>query len=165
MTTALLAPGIEKKTPAPRRAMDVSRYLEEEVDRVLNDFGLRTQWPFAPTVLRKDEAIWAPDLEVEEKGGMLHMRVDLPGMKREDVTVEIAEGMLTVQGERKREEERKEKGYYRTERSYGRFSRSITLPDGARLDSAKATFANGVLEIMMSVKEAETPAVRQLVIG
>ena len=73
--------------------------------------------------------------------------------------------MLTIEGERKHEEQRKEKDYYRSERSYGRFARTITLPEGAQLDTAKATFADGMLEITMKVRAPESPALRRLVIG
>jgi len=158
----LMIPPAESKAPA-RRALDVSRYVAEEMDRLFNEFGVRNHWPFVP-VSSRDE-LWIPPVEVEEKDGEFHVRVELPGMKKEEVKVDLAEGVLTIDGERKHDEQRKEKDYYRTERSYGRFVRTITLPEGAKLDTAKALFADGMLEITMKVKTPETPALRRLVIG
>ena len=133
------------------------------MDRLFNEFGVRSHWPFAPMASRDEQ--WVPPIEVEEKEGAFHVRVELPGLKKEEVKVNLVEGMLTIEGERKHEEQRKEKDYYRTERSYGRFARTITLPEGAQLDTAKATFADGMLEITMKVKAPESPALRRLVIG
>jgi HSP20 family protein len=160
----LMAPPVESRVPTARRAFDVSRYVAEEMDRLFNEFGVRTHWPFVP-MTAKEDTVWMPALEVDEKDSVFRVRIDLPGMKKEDVKVDIAEGMLTIEGERKQEDQRKEKDYYRTERSYGRFARTITVPEGAQLDTAKASFADGVLEITMSVKTAERPTARQLVIG
>ena len=158
----LSIPPPESKAPT-RRALDVSRYVAEEMDRLFNEFGVRNHWPFAPMTAR--EELWMPPVEVEEKEGVFRVRVELPGLKKEEVKVDLAEGVLTIEGERKHEEQRKEKDYYRTERSYGRFARTITLPEGAQLDTAKATFADGMLEITMKVKAPESPALRRLVIG
>jgi len=159
----MLAPPAETKPSPPRRPFDVSRYVAQEMDRLFNEFGVRTHWPFVPLADR-DEGIWMPELEVEEKDGIFRVRVDLPGMKKEDVKVDLAEGLLTVKGERTRETERKEKDYFRSERSYGRFVRTVTLPEGAKLDTAKATFADGVLDITMTITP-DVPAARRLVIG
>jgi HSP20 family protein len=158
----LMIPAGESKAPA-RRALDVSRYVAEEMDRLFNEFGVRSHWPFAPLSARDE--LWTPPVEVEEKEGVFHVRVELPGMKKEEVKVDLVEGMLTIEGERKHEEQRKEKDYYRTERSYGRFARTLTLPEGAQLDTAKAAFADGMLEITIKVKTPESPALRRLVIG
>ena len=160
---ATLMNPVEKKLPL-RRSFDVSRYVAEEMDRLFNEFGVRSHWPFVPVSAREDLA-WMPPVEVEEKEGRFLVRVELPGMRKEDVKVDLAEGLLTIEGERKHEEERKEKDYYRTERSYGRFARTITLPAEAQVDTATASFADGVLEIAMKVKAPETPASRRLVIG
>jgi HSP20 family protein len=92
---------------------------------------------------------WAPDIDVFQKNNELTIRADLPGLKREDVTVEITDDSVYIQGERRREHEEEREGYYRSERSYGSFSRLIPLPDGAITEQAKATFKDGVLEITM----------------
>ena len=72
---------------------------------------------------------------------------DLPGMKQEDIQIEVGDDLLTIQGERRNEFEDTQEGYYRSERSYGSFSRAIPLPEGVDAEQAKASFENGVLKI------------------
>jgi HSP20 family protein len=74
-------------------------------------------------------------------------RIDLPGMKKEDVTVEVTDGHLVLSGERKRETEETKANIYRKEREYGSFYRVVPLPEGVKLEDVKATFVNGVLEV------------------
>jgi HSP20 family protein len=90
---------------------------------------------------------WVPAMDLVETDDHLVLRADLPGMKRDDVEIEIKDGALTVSGERKAEHEENAEGYYRVERAYGRFSRSLTLPDGIEPDAVEASFADGVLEV------------------
>jgi HSP20 family protein len=90
---------------------------------------------------------WIPNLDVFEKDNRLIARVDLPGMKREDIKVEVNEGYLAISGERKKEVEEKKENLYRCEREYGTFHRAFALPEGTRADAVKATFENGVLEV------------------
>src|SRR5579885_1340577 len=96
---------------------------------------------------------WSPAIEVTEANGQLKVHADLPGLKPEDVRVEVQDDQLIIQGERKHEHEEKKKGLYRSERHYGQFYRAIPLPEGAATEQAKAQFANGVLEISMPVPE------------
>jgi HSP20 family protein len=81
------------------------------------------------------------------------VRADLPGLKREDVNIEVRDDELILSGERRSEHEESEGGYYRSERSYGSFYRSIPLPEGVDADTAKARFDNGVLEITMQAPQ------------
>jgi HSP20 family protein len=90
---------------------------------------------------------WTPMVDVFEKDKRLVTRVDLPGMKKEDVKVEVTDGNLTISGERKREFEEKTDNLFRCEREYGSFFRSVPLPEGARVEDVQATFVDGVLEI------------------
>jgi HSP20 family protein len=140
------------------------RHFAQEMDRMFGDFGLRSRWPFT-SLAETESAFWAPDLEVTQDQGKLQVRLDLPGLRKDDVKVEITDEALIVQGERRQEEEKKDKGYYRTERSYGRFYRSVALPEGAQPESATATFADGVLEITMNVSAPKPAAARRLEIG
>jgi HSP20 family protein len=98
---------------------------------------------------------WIPAMDLVETADHLVLRADLPGMSEEDIEIEIKDGVLTVSGERKTEHEDKGEGYHRVERSFGRFSRSLTLPDGIDADSVNASFDRGVLEVKIP-KPAET---------
>jgi HSP20 family protein len=98
---------------------------------------------------------WIPAMDLVETANHLVLRADLPGMSEEDIEIEIKDGVLTVSGERKTEHEDKGEGYHRVERSFGRFSRSLTLPDGIDADSVNASFDRGVLEVKIP-KPAET---------
>ena len=90
---------------------------------------------------------WIPPMDLVEAEDALVLRADLPGMAEEDVAIEIKDNVLTISGERKSEHEEKGESFYRAERAFGSFSRSLTLPDGVDPDAVKASFANGVLEV------------------
>jgi HSP20 family protein len=86
-----------------------------------------------------------------------HVDVDLPGVKKEDIKVDINKGILTINGERKLKEEVKEEDYYKVETYFGKFSRSFTLPDNADIENIEASSDNGVLEIVIpKLKEDHT---------
>jgi HSP20 family protein len=93
------------------------------------------------------EAGWTPVVDVVTEGEDMVIRAELPGMKREDVDVSFQNGVLTISGERKEEEERKEANYLVKERRYGSFSRSMTLPEGVDESKIKASFKEGLLEV------------------
>ncbi len=97
---------------------------------------------------------WTPAVEVFQRNNELTIKADLPGLKREEVSVDLTEDTVTIQGERKREQQEEREGYYRSERSYGGFCRVVRLPEGAISDRAKATFRDGVLEITMPAPPA-----------
>ena len=92
---------------------------------------------------------WSPAIDVFQRGNDLVIRADVPGLSKDDVTVDIADDQLTIRGERRYDHEEERDGVFRSERSYGSFSRVVPLPQGAIADSAKATFNNGVLEIVV----------------
>ena len=127
----------------------------DEMDRVFDDFGLGRGW-LAPRLgydwlrspLQRVEG-WLPDIEMLQRNNELVIRADLPGLAKDDVKVEITENAVTIQGERRREHKEEKAGVYRSERSYGSFSRVVALPEGAITDQAKANFKDGVLEITM----------------
>lgn len=98
--------------------------------------------------------IWSPSIDIHEKEGNLVISADLPGVTKDDVKVEVTNEGICIQGERKREHEERREGYYRTERSYGGFSRIIPLPEGANTDQAKAQFKDGVLEVTVPIPES-----------
>ena len=108
-----------------------------------------------PRVGEFGRAVWTPEVEVFERDGQFIVRADLPGLKKEDVKVEIVEGALTVSGERKEEKEEKGEGFYRSERTYGSFFRRIPLPEGLKTEEAAANFKDGVLEVTMPAPKRE----------
>ena len=90
---------------------------------------------------------WVPPMDLVEAEGHYVLEADLPGLSDGDVKIEVADDTLTVSGERKLARERSERGWYRIERSFGSFSRSLTLPEGVDADAITAGFHDGVLEV------------------
>ena len=143
---------LEKPVMKPRK-LGLFDQLRDEMDRMFDvpapRFGL-APWR---------EITFVPALEITEKDNKLFVKADLPGMKKEDVKVEVALEGITITGERKEEKEEKKEGYFRTERLYGAFERFVPLPDGAVLDKAIAEFKDGVLMVTVplgNVPKAET---------
>ena len=143
------------------------RPINREFDQLFEDFlefaGFGRDW-MAPFGGRSGlgrgageigRNLWSPQLEVFERGGQLIVHADLPGMNREDVKVDVVDNMLVIQGERRQQREEDEEGYYRSERSYGSFHRSIPLPEGVNEDEIKATFRDGVLQVTMPAPQRQ----------
>ncbi|ABG05249.1 heat shock protein Hsp20 [Rubrobacter xylanophilus DSM 9941] len=103
-----------------------------------------------------DLAEWAPAIDVYSKDGDLVIKAELPGMKPEDVDITLQEGVLTISGERKAEEEREGAGYFVRERRYGSFRRSMRLPEGVDESKIHARFEDGVLEVVVEGAGAVT---------
>ena len=101
-------------------------------------------------------AAWAPAIEVLERDGKYIARAELPGMKPEDVKLEVTDEAIVIQGERKVEHEETKDGVHLTERQYGQFSRRIPLPDGAKIDEVRAKFENGILEVTVPLQEQQS---------
>jgi len=121
------------------------RQMTTELDRVFDDWQLFRR----PKLFAKEleSATWSPKIDVMEKSDRMVTRVDLPGMTKKDITVEVKEGYLILSGERKRESEETKENWYRAEREYGRFYRAVPLPEGVKVGDIKAAFADGVLEV------------------
>ena len=137
------------------------RRFAEDMERLFEDFhdfrfGSLFGREFFPFTKEFEHVDWVPKIEVSEDNGELIVRADLPGLKKDDVKAELTNEALTLSGERKEEKEEKREGYYRSERSYGSFYRYIPLPQGAKTDTAKAEFHDGVLEVKMQVPKSET---------
>jgi HSP20 family protein len=129
------------------------RRLSEDMDQLF------TQLVAAPTgratgPLATAPVDWMPALETFERDGKLVLQADLPGLGVDDVTIEIDDGVLTLSGERRIEREFDDNGTRRTERQYGRFMRSIGLPEGVRAEDVQASFHDGVLEITVPLPQA-----------
>lgn len=100
-------------------------------------------------------SLWYPQIEVSQRGGNLVVCADLPGIRKEDVHLEIHDDYLVLEGERRQESEENQGGVYRSERSYGRFYRTIPLPDGVNPEQVRANFKDGVLEVKVPMPTAE----------
>lgn len=137
------------------------RQMASELDRMFDDWP-SFRWPSFRSTTPKGSITWAPRIEVLEKGNRLVTRVELPGMKKEDVSVEVTDGQLTVSGERKHESEESKGGVYRSEREYGSFYRAVPLPEGVTLDEVKATFADGVLEVSVPLPARAVAPVKKV---
>ena len=105
---------------------------------------------------------WMPAIEAFQRGDEFVIRAEVPGMTRQDLTVEAGDDSLTIRGERKHEREEDREGVFWSERNYGSFTRTIPLPPGTISDSAKATFTNGILEVVMKAPSAETRRGRKI---
>jgi HSP20 family protein len=128
----------------------------EELGRRFDDFFGR---PFLPRVWRRfspEEMAWSPNIDVMEKEDKFIVKVELPGVKEEDVDVSVTGDMLTISGEKQAESEVKKKGYYYSESSYGSFSRSVTMPSTVDASKIEASYDKGVLEITLP----KTPEVK-----
>jgi HSP20 family protein len=99
------------------------------------------------------EAEFAPPVEVGETNEEVFVNIQVPGMKKEEVNVQLTEGALSVKGERKEEKEEKKKNFYRREFGYGSFARTIGLPEEVEIDKAVATLDNGVLKVRIPKTE------------
>ncbi len=126
------------------------RRLSDEMDRAFaSTFGLSRGF---------GEGGWSPPVEVRERNGNLEICAELPGLSKDDVKVECTEEGITIEGEKRREQESNEGGYHRSERSYGHFYRMIPLPEGTDTSKVKAEFKNGVLQIQAPLSEEHRKA-------
>lgn len=136
-----------------------------EIDRFFDDFGFERGLSFpALGGFTQTDFDWSPQTEVFQRGDQLVIRADLPGMSKDDIDVDIDDDRITIRGERRSEREDNEEGFFRSERSYGSFYRSIPLERGIDADEAKADFRNGVLEITMPLPARKTQG-RRIEIG
>src|SRR3989441_2352195 len=134
----------------------------EEMDNLFEDSNCRRD-RLAPVFGNELGAgIWSPQVEMLQHNGELIVRADLPGLTKDDVKVEVTDNAITIEGERHGEEEEKREGFYRSERSYGKFYRRLPIPEGVNIKDAEATFQNGVLEVKMKTSKREQQKSRRL---
>jgi HSP20 family protein len=100
---------------------------------------------------------WRPLMDVAETKDGISLKIEVPGVRQEDISISLEDNALTVKGERKHESEVSDEGYKRVERSYGTFQRSVLLPQTVDVNRVKATYKDGVLEIQLPKKEEAQP--------
>jgi HSP20 family protein len=132
------------------RPFELLRQMRQEVDRILGGLGLGGE-----------SAGWTPALEVLEREDSLVVRAELPGIGEDDVKLRLTDEGLVMEGERKAETAERREGLFGSERSYGRFRRVVPLPEGVEAESVKASFKNGVLEVILPLR-ADRPRSRRI---
>ncbi len=138
------------------------RRFAEEMDNLFEDFNFRRDWLTPVFGSELGAGVWSPQVEMLQHNGELVLRADLPGLTKDDVKVEITDNAITIEGERHGEKEEKREGFYRSERSYGKFYRRLPIPEGVEVKDAEATFQNGVLEVKMKASKREQQKARRL---
>ncbi len=131
-----------------QRPADIFSSLHDEMNRVFERF--EHGWPHWPGALRSSFAqdVMIPEVDVHDNAKALTIEVDLPGVDEKDVSVTLANGMLTIKGEKKSEREEKKENYFMAERSYGAFERTLRMPDTIDENKLEAKFDKGVLKIV-----------------
>lgn len=129
--------------------------LRQEVDQLFDRFSPRWRLPIsrAPFALElpwlREMGAIAPAVDVAEKEKEYEITAELPGLDEKNIEVKVADGMLTIKGEKKEEKEERKKDYYLSERRYGSFVRSFQLPEGVDASKVEASFAKGVLTVKL----------------
>ena len=151
----------ETKAVTPWRPfMDLARW-DRDMERIMGDFfGRRPWWP-ERWFRTEGMELTAPVVDLFEEKDDIVVKAELPGIEKDNIEVNLADHTLTIKGEKKKEEEIKEENYYRAERSYGSFVRTLELPKDVHTDKVKATFKNGILEVRLpKTEEAKAKEVK-----
>ena len=143
------------KSLTPWRPMRELETLQHKMEDMFERLSDRFRAPSEPHRSPWGEEGWAPLIESRVENGNIIVHADLPGIEAKDVSISVLGNQLTIEGERKQEEKKEEKDYFYRELSYGKFSRTMTLPEGIDANQVKASYKNGVLEITV-------PAPKQL---
>ncbi len=151
------------------------RRMADEIDRLFSDvdfgrvgYGMqspqRTAGLFDPwrTDTRLADAAWVPQVETFRRDNNVVIRADLPGLTKNDISIETDDDVLIISGERSDETRDERDDFYRSERTYGRFFRAIQLPEGVDADKIDASFKDGVLEVTVPTPKVTSPKNRQV---
>ena len=149
---------LERRTPEMANPFQMMRRFTKDMERMFEGFNFPAffRTDFAPFRMEFENVQWVPQIEVLQNNGQFMVRADLPGLTKDDVTVEMTDDILTIFGERKKETEEKREGFYRTERVYSSFFRTLPLPENMKIENAKAIVHDGVLEITVPMAKVET---------
>lgn len=127
------------------------RWFDSMFDRAFGDF-----FAPSPTLRQAEESTWMPRVDIREHEDMILLEAELPGADKDSVKLEVKDGVLTLSGEKKREETQEKEGVYRSERVYGSFMRQFRLPESVDGEHIEASFRNGVLTVNLPKKPEAT---------
>jgi HSP20 family protein len=178
-TSEPVSGGVSRRSTAPVAGyggagspFSLMRRMAEDMDRIFEDFGFGPALGIAPLIppslaqgrgsTSMQRGVWSPQLETFRQGDRLVVRADLPGLRKEDLNVEIDDGVLTISGHRGEEQVEDRDDYYRSERSYGQFYRALPLPEGVSGDQCDARFENGVLEVTLPLPKQQERKARRI---
>ena len=151
-----------RSVPVRREEENPILALRHEMDRLFDEFT--REWfdiaPFEPFALRS--AGYTPRIDVTEDDKEVRVTAELPGMDENDIDVSLSKDSLTIKGEKKVEKEDRGKDYYRMERSFGAFQRTIPLPEGIDTDRVEATFKKGLLTVVLPRTEEARREVKKI---
>jgi HSP20 family protein len=145
-----------------RPFIDLARW-DHDMDRMMEDFLGRRMRPWWPERWFRGDGLElrTPAVDLFEEKDDIVVKVELPGLDKDNIEVNLTDSRLTIKGEKKKEEEVKEENYYRSERAYGSFVRNIELPKAVHTDKVKASFKNGILEVRIpKTEEAKAKEVK-----
>jgi HSP20 family protein len=149
---------VEETKPARRESPDIFGLMQEEMNRLWG------AWPFGGPLRRRMSNALMPRTDVFERGDLLVVKAELPGLTKDEVDVSIDEGDLVIEAEHKAESEVKEEAYYRMERSVGKVYRRIPLPEGTDPDQIDAVLKDGVLEVTLPLPRKREAATKKVAI-
>jgi HSP20 family protein len=153
-----MAKEVKETKPAVRQRTELAPWRFSDVDRMFEDWfedfwsrPFPRMWPGFGRL--RGISLEAPALDVYEQKDDVIVKAEIPGLTKDEIDITMEGNTLTIKGEKKKEEEVKEEDYYRCERTYGAFSRSIDLPVTVQTDKVNASFKNGVLEVRLPKTE------------
>ena len=152
----------KRQVPVRREQSQPLQSLQNDINRAFDSFwrGFDLPWPSTSSAW----SISMPSVDVSESDKEIEVTAELPGIDEKDIDISLAEGVLTIRGEKKSEVEKNEKDYYLQERTFGSIERVVPLPDTIDLDSANATFKNGVLTVKLAKKPEAAAATKRITV-
>ncbi len=126
--------------------------IQDEMNRLFDSFRTRTSDDSG-----SGQLAWEPSVDIAENDDEIQVHAEVPGMRKEDIKVIIQDNVLTLRGEKRQETEDKKKNYHRIERIFGSFERSFSLPSTVQADKVKASYKDGILNIVLPKAEEAKP--------
>jgi HSP20 family protein len=131
--------------------------LRRDMDKVFNNYAVANP--------ERSNALWKPLTDVKETDKDVIMHLELPGIKKEDINIELKDGVLSVSGERRHEKKEENERWHRTERTFGSFRRQMVLPEGVTESDIKASYNDGVLELSFPKPQPKVPETKKITIA